>query len=343
MERSRMLAALGCAAALAAAGCGLQGKAGGESTAGEEGEVLFKISLQNGPEHPLCQGMEAFGRFLEEETKGAMGLELHYSGELGNQRETASGVQSGVIDGAMLAAGVISDYGCEELKLFNLPYLFDCTEHARAFEKSEAGRALLGRVQESGSHMVCIGAYQEGARNYFFTSQDVRRPQDMEGLSIRCQEGQVYRDAVTALGAKPYTLAFSELYSALQSGVVDGAEQPVSGFVLNGYAEIAGYYVMDQHEISPNLILFSEACWEQLDGEQRRQIKTAFERSVEVFERISDQKDEAYLEQMEEAGVKVRTVDIGEWKEASRQVIDVYGTGLETLVWQAEHTPYGAK
>lgn len=309
------------------------------ATASEDSYVL-KFALQNGESHPLCQGVAKFGEILAEKTDGRITLELYYSGALGDKATTVQGMQTGTIDGAMLMSGVIADYGCDDLRVFTLPYLFDSVEHARAFEASENGRALLDTVQSSGSKMVCIGTYQESARNYVFTEKEVRTPEDMKNLQIRCQEGSVYYDAVEALGAYAQSVAFSELYSALQSGVVDGAEQPLSGFVNNAFQEVSKYYVMDQHEISPNLILFSEITWNKLSAEDQAIITEAFNESVPYFEEISDAKDEEYLQTIKDSGVEVIDVDVAEWQAACSSVYDTYGEEYMDIIEQIKATEY---
>lgn len=295
------------------------------ASASGEDSYVFKIALQNGENHPLCQGVAKFGEILSEKTDGRLTLDLYYSAALGDKASTVQGMQTGTIDGAMLMGGVIADYGCDQMRVFILPYLFDSVAHARAFEKSEQGQALFDTVQSSGSGMVCLGAYQESARNYFFTEKEVRTPEDMKNLQIRCQEGSVYYDAVEAMGAYAEAVTFSELYSALQSGVVDGAEQPLSGFVSNSFQEIAKYYVMDGHEISPNLILFSEATWNKLSEDDQAIIQEAFNESIPFFEELSDSQDADYLQQIKDAGVEVIDVDVAEWQEACSSVYDTYG------------------
>lgn len=338
MKKVLFATAMVCAVALLIAGCFFYDIDRTSETKDSVAAVELKFAMQNGEDHPLCQGMKKFGEILEAKTDGRIKLEFHYSASLGSQTATVQGVQSGTIDGAMLTAGVISDYGCSQLKVFTLPYLFDSVAHARAFEKSDDGKALLGRVQNSGSRMVCIGAYQEGARNYFFTKKNVQSPEDMEGLLIRCQEGTIYHDAVEALGATAQSVAFSELYSALQSGVVDGAEQPVSGFAANNYSQICRYYVLDQHEISPNLILFSEVTWNQFSEEDKKIIQEAFDQSVSFFEQISDKKDEEYLQEMKKAGVTITKADREEWQEACGSIYDTYGKEFSSIINQIKGT-----
>lgn len=300
----------------------------------------LKFALQNGETHPLCQGVARFGELLEEKSDGRIKLDLYYSGSLGDKATTVQGLQTGTIDGAMLMSGVIADYGCDGLGVFTLPYLFDSVAHARAFEKSENGKALLDTVQSSGSSMVCVGAYQESARNYFFTKKRVEKPEDMKNMQIRCQEGSIYYDAVEAVGAFAQSVAFSELYSALQSGVVDGAEQPLSGFVNNAFQEVARYYVLDQHEISPNLILFSEATWNQLSEEDRQLIQECMDASVPYFEELSDAKDEEYLQTIADSGVEVVNVNVEEWQAACSSVYDTYGTEYAEVIDQIRQTEY---
>lgn len=340
MRKTLLTTALGCTVALLTAGCFFHAIHGTSETEDSAAAMELKFALQNGENHPLCQGMQKFGALLEAKTDGRIKLKFHYNASLGNQTATVQGVQSGTIDGAMLTSGVISDYGCSTLKVFALPYLFDSVAHARAFEKSINGKALLDCLQSSGSRMVCIGAYQEGARNYFFTKKNVQSPEDMEGLLIRCQEGTIYHDTVEALGATAQSVAFSELYSALQSGVVDGAEQPISGFATNNYSQVCQYYVLDQHEISPNLILFSEVTWNQLSEDDKKIIQEAFDQSVDFFEKISDKKDEEYLLEMKKAGVTIKKADRELWKEACDSIYDTYGKEFGSIINQIRGTKY---
>lgn len=309
-----------------------------EASAGES--YTFKFALQNGENHPLCQGVAKFGEILEEKSDGRMKLELFYSGTLGDKASTVQGMQTGTIDAAMLMSGVIADYGCDELGVFTLPYLFDSVDHARAFEKSSQGKELLDTVQSSGSSMVCIGAYQESARNYFFTKKRVEKPEDMKNMQIRCQEGSIYYDSVEAVGAFAQSVAFSELYSALQSGVVDGAEQPLSGFVNNAFQEVSDYYVMDQHEISPNLILFSEVTWNRLSEEDQQLIRACFQESVPYFEELSDGKDEEYRKTIQESGTEIVEVNVAEWQDACASVYDKHGQVYAEIIEQIKNTEY---
>ncbi|MBR1920298.1 MAG: TRAP transporter substrate-binding protein [Spirochaetales bacterium] len=295
-------------------------------------EVNLKFALQNGQNHPLCQGVAKMAELVEQKSNGRIKIQLFYSGALGNKASTVQGMQTGTIDAGMLMGGVIADYGADQLKVFTLPYLFDSVEHARKFEKSADGQAVFDSVQSSGSRIVCLGAYQESARNFFFMKKDVKTPADLKDMMIRCQEGSVYFDTMEAMGGNVQSVAFSELYSALQAGVVDGAEQPLSGFVNNSFHEICKHYTLDQHEISPNLILFSEVTWKKLSAEDQQIIREAFAESVPYFEELSDKKDAEYLETMKKAGVTITEVNPADWQNACKSVYDKYGSKYADII-----------
>lgn len=310
---------------------------GASEASSAEQKIVLKFALQNGQAHPLCQGVAKMAELIEQKSNGRITVELFYSGALGNKQATVQGLQTGTIDAAMLMGGVIADYGADVLKVFTLPYLFESVAQARAFEKSEYGKAIFESVQSSGSRIVCLGSYQESARNFFFTKKDVKSPADLKNLMVRCQEGSVYYDTMEAMGANVQSIAFSELYSALQSGVVDGAEQPLSGFVSNSFHEICKHYTVDQHELSPNLILFSEVTWSRLSEADQKLIREAYEESVPFFEELSDAKDAEYLKAMEEAGVVITRVDAAEWQAACQSVYDKYGVQYAEIISQIKN------
>ena len=160
----------------------------------------------------------------------------------------------------------------------------------------------------------------------------MKTPADLKNMLIRCQEGAIYYDTMEAMGSFAQSIAFSELFSALQAGVVDGAEQPLSGFVTNSFHEICKYYVRDQHEISPNLILFSEITWNKLSEDDKAVILSSFNESVEYFEELSDARDMVYIEQMLAAGVKITDVNISEWQDACASIYEKYGTKYKDII-----------
>lgn len=310
------------------------------ASAGEK-KVVLKVGLHNPEKHPLCQGVAEFGRILSEKTDGRISMEIFYGGQLGNKSVHLQSLQTGVLDASMIMSGVLVDYGAQDLKVFTLPYLFDSVEHARAFQKAPEGRKLIDGIQASGTRMVGLGTYQESARNYFFTNKRVNTVAGLQGMKIRCQEGSIYYETMEAFGASPVSIAFSELYSALQTGVVDGAEQPFSGFFTNQFQEVCKFYLLDKHEISPNIILFSEITWKRFSAEDQALIKAAFDESVLFFNKLSDEKDAELVEGMKAAGVDIyEPENPKEWQESVKGIYEKYGAEFKDVIEAIKNTSY---
>jgi tripartite ATP-independent transporter DctP family solute receptor len=230
-------------------------------------------------------------------------------------------------------SGTLVDYGAKDLKVYTFPYLFDNLKHARAVQKSEVGQKLLDSIQKSGTKMVGLGTYQESGRNYFFTNKAVKSISDLKGMKIRCQEGSIYTETMQVFGASPVSISFSELYSALQTGIVDGAEQPLSGFYSNQYYEVCKNYLMDGHEISPNIVLFSEISWNKLKPEEQKVIKEAFDESVTYFNDLSDKSDAETLNKMKEKGVQIiEPSNPQEWRDAVKGIYTKYASEYQSTI-----------
>ncbi len=304
-------------------------------------KVVLKVGLHNPQQHPLCLAVAEFGRIISERTGGRISTEIFYGGQLGNKNVHLQSLQTGVLDMSMIMGGVLVDYGAEDLAVFTLPYLFDSVEHARAFQNAPAGKKLIANIQESGTRMIGLGTYQESARNYFFTGKRVSTIADLSGMKIRCQEGSIYYETMEAFGASPVSIAFSELYSALQTGVVDGAEQPYSGFFTNQFQEVSKYYLLDKHEISPNIILFSESSWNKFSPEDRTLIQEAFDESVLFFNTLSDAEDAKLVAGMKAAGVDIyEPANPKEWQEAVTGIYEKYGARFKDVIEEIRNTNY---
>lgn len=318
--------------------------AGGQTEASSGAAVkptILKVGLNNPITHPLDQGIVKFGEILKEKSGGQYELQIFPGGQLGKPAVHLQSLQSGVLDITMIMPATLADYGAQDLKVFTLPYLFESVAHARAFQKTDAGQKLFDSIQTSGTRMVAIGSYQESARHYFFTKKKVTRVTDMKGMKIRSNEGAIALENMASLGTNPVSIAFTELYSALQTGIVDGAEQPLSGFYNNQFHEVAKYMVLDGHELSPNIVLFSEITWNKLSSEDKKLIKECFAESVPYFNQLSDSEDAVLMEKILAAGVEVyEPADPSEWRVAVKSVYEKYGTQYAATIEQIKNTVY---
>lgn len=322
--------------------------AGGQQEGGQQKEgddevekIVFRSGLNNPDGHPLVEAMKEFASILNEKSDGRMDIEFYPGGQLGDKKTHITSLQTGTLDIYMIMGGFLSDYGVDVLNVPMLPYIFDSVEHARAVHKSEIGDMILDSIQESGIRMVGIGMYQEASRNFFFTDRRVTSIDDMEGLKIRAQAGSIYEKLLESFGCSVVPVAFSELYSALQTGVVDGAEQPYSGYYANNFHEVAPYYLLDGHETSPNYVIFSELTWNSLSEADQELIVESFDESVASFNKMSAEKDQEIIAELKDAGVEILEPDnLDNWKEAAIPLYKEFAPDYGDLIERIQNFDY---
>lgn len=303
--------------------------------------ITLRCGLNNPDSHPLVQGMFRFNEILMEKSGGKYEIEFFTGGQLGDKTTQMQSLQTGALDMYMIMPGEIANYGVDEMNVLNLPYLFDSVEHARAVYETELGQELLDSIQARGSKMVGIGMYQEAARNFFFVEKPVTTIADLEGMKMRVPSSPIYVELMETFGASATPIAFGELYSALQTGVVDGAEQPYSGYYANSFHEIAKYYVKTGHQISPNMILMSEITYEAMSEEDQNLIKEAFAESKEYFRELSERSDEEIIAKLLEQDVQILEVDdMSEWQEKAAPLHEKYGEQFKDIIDIIKTTEY---
>ena len=250
-------------------------------------------------------------------------------------------LQTGTLDIYMIMGGLLSDYGVDVLEVMMLPYLFDGVDHARAVQEGPVGQQMLDAIQEAGTKLVGIGMYQEASRNFFFTDKAVTSIADMKDLKIRAQVGSIYEKLLESFGCSVVPVAYSELYSALQTGVVDGAEQPYSGYNAKHFYEVAPYYLLDGHETSPNYIIASELTWNKIPEADRKMIVDSLKEAIANYNKISGKLDSDIVENLKSSGATILKVDnLQEWKDAAIPLYPVFAPGYEDLIKEIQNTKY---
>jgi tripartite ATP-independent transporter DctP family solute receptor len=189
------------------------------------------------------------------------------------------------------------------MKVFNLPYLFRDQDHFWAVLNSDIGRELL--LAPVSARLRGLGYYDAGSRSFYTTDRPVMTPADLDGLKIRVQQSQTAMQMVSALGGSPTPISFGELYSALQQGIVDGAENNPPSFYTSGHYEVARYYSLDEHTAVPDLILISTHVWDLLTGQQQAWLQQAVDESVDYERELWQRDTEAALAAVKAAGVEI--------------------------------------
>lgn len=299
----------------------------------EKKEYVFKLGVVNPENHPFVMSAFEFGRILEEKSNGRLKLEIFPSGQLGDLKTMLQSAQMGALDMAMSKPGTLLDYNVKKVGVLNMPYIFRDLDHAWNVLEGDIGEELLDEISKAGSKLVGIGYYEESPRNFFFTDKDVQSLDDLKGLKIRVMSSEIYADIMEAFGASATPIAYSELYSALQSGVVDGAENPLSGYYTNKFHEVAKYYVLDGHEAAPTISLFSEVVWSKLSDEDKQLIKESMLESQKYQRKLSEEKDIEIMQNLKDEGVKITEIkDKTPWINAMKPIYEKHGKGIEDLI-----------
>jgi tripartite ATP-independent transporter DctP family solute receptor len=291
--RTKWLAA--CALGTLTAGC---------APASTELRLTLAHSLE--PTHTVHKAMLFMDERLQALSGGSMRIDIYASGQLGEERETIELLQIGSLAMTKVSASPLEGF-VPTMSLFNLPYLFRDHAHYLAVLDSEIGQELL--LAPLDARLRGLGYYDAGSRSFYTIDRPVAAPADLAGLKIRVQQSQTAMQMVGALGGSPTPISWGELYTALQQGVVDGAENNPPSFYTSGHYEVARYFTLDEHTAVPDLLLISTRVWESLSEQQQRWLQQAVDDSV-AFQRELWQRDtEAALEAVAADGVEILRPD----------------------------------
>lgn len=297
-------------------------------SAGAFADEPFKLKLvEQMPEgHIMTTTLHYLAEQIETLSDGKIECEIYTGGVLGDDTAMQEGVQMGTIDIIRAEFTTLVNFGAKKAVVTTLPYIIRDRDHFWAFAGSDVGAEILASVQEDGTGMVGLNYLEEGAR-HFFTTEPVNSIEDLKGMKLRVQNTDMWLEIVKSLGASPTPMSFSELYQALSSGVVDGAEQPLSGFVSQKFYEVCPNMILDGHVYPVQCYVISEHTWNKLSDEQKAILKEAA-KATEAFNRESIQKaEDEIMAQMGDLGVTVVNVeDKTPWVDAMKPVYEKFGT-----------------
>ena len=264
--------------------------------------TVLKLAHALDTNHSVHKGMVHMAERLAEYSGGKMRIDIYPSGQLGAERETVELLQIGSLAMTKVSTAPLEAF-VPSMKVFGIPYLFNDRDHYFRVLDSEIGKALLESTEIT--RVRGLGYYDSGSRSFYTKDQPIRTPSDLEGLKIRVMQSQTAVQMVTALGGSPTPISFGEIYTALQQGVVDGAENNAPSFYLSGHYETAKYYSLDEHTAVPDILLISTHIWYSLNDQQRAWLQAAVDDSVTYQRELWKQSTEEALAAVQEAGVEV--------------------------------------
>ena len=284
----------------------------------------------------MGQTASYFKEQVESLSGGSILIDLQASGVLGSENDVLDNILAGgdTIDLSRISAFALTSYGCKKSMLLSLPYTFVTREHWWNFANSDLAPDFLNEPQELGLPVRGIFYGEEGFR-HFFTVEPVSGIEDLAGMKLRVSNDPVMNGLVEGLGATPTVVSFNELYSALQTGVVDGAEQPIANYASNAFPEVANTLILDGHTLGAVQVIITDNAWAKLTANQQNVILEAGKAAQEFNAGLSEDEENRVLEELKAEGCNVVDVpDKTAWQEACAQVITDNTAGLEDLYQQ---------
>lgn len=311
---------------VALVGCGTQSPEG-EKQPEEANETAQEVTLVYAEVNPLDsiagQTAVAFKDKVEELSNGQIKIDIQASGVLGSENDVLDTMLGGggTIDMARISAFALTSYGGEKSKLLSIPYTFVDREHFWNFATSDLASEFLLEPHKNGSGVRGLFYGEEGFR-HFFTVKPISGIEDLKGMKLRVSNDPIMTGMVEALGASPTVVSFGELYSALQTGVVDGAEQPIVNYKSNAFHEVAPNLILDGHTLGAIQVIITDEAWDKLTEEQQNILVEAGKYASEFNRKVSEETESKVLNELKAEGVNVIEVDdITPWKEACKDII----------------------
>ncbi len=296
-------------------------------------KMVFKASDVHPEGYPTVTAVEEMGQALSKATDGRLSVQMYASMQLGGEKEAIEQAQIGAIALARVSVGALGPV-VSDLNVLNLPFLFRDTAHSQKVLDGPIGQELLDKVTNSPTaNMVGLCWMDAGARNMYDTKHPITDMADLKGLKVRVMGNPMFVDMMNALGGNGVAMGYDQVFTALQTGVVDGAENNPPSFVFDNHYQVAKYYTLTEHLIVPEMLVFSKPVWNKLTKDDQALVQK-LGREAQMRERVLWNEYEAKaLAKMKEAGIQVVTVkDKAPFQAAVKPVWDKYAPKFADMI-----------
>jgi TRAP-type transport system periplasmic protein len=287
-------------------------------SAGEDKPVTLSFAYELPEDHPWGHGAEKFKEIVEKKTNGEVKIEIHGNGSLAaSGREIQEGVKIGTMDIGISSTPLsqMNPY----LDLFSLPYIFESREQAWEVLDGPVGEEVGKKLSEH--NLTFLAYWEDGFRQITNNVKPITKIEDFNGLKIRVPESEVRLETFKALGASPLPMAWSEVFTALQQGTIDGQENPLSVVSSSSFYDVQKYLTISNHVYSPATLFINSSKWESLTTEQQDIILEAAEEGRDLNRKMNQEMDDKLIKEMEDKGMEVTVIeDVKPFQEATKEV-----------------------
>ncbi len=271
--------------------------------------------------HPVHRGIEVFAEKVTNLSSGELNVKIFPDGQLGTEREVLELLQIGSIAMTKVSAATMANFA-PEYKVMGVPYLFRDKDHLFNVLESEVGESILEASSEYLLKGLCF--YDAGSRSFYTKDKLIKTPQDLNGLKIRVMNHKMSVDMVNEMGGSATPMAYGELYTALQQGVVDGAENNPPSFVTSGHYEVCKYYTLDEHSSIPDVLVIGTKYWETLSDKEQGWMKAAAKVSTRAQQKFWSDNVKECMIKLNEANVEIYTPEKSLFADKSKAVLEKF-------------------
>jgi tripartite ATP-independent transporter DctP family solute receptor len=303
------------------------------SPASAQAKAIFKASDVQPAGYPTVAATESMGKKLEAATSGRLSVQMFPSAQLGAEKETIEQTQIGAIQILRVSAGALGPI-VDDINVVNMPFLFKNTAHAQKMMDGPIGQELLDRISaNANAGLVALCWMDSGARSIYNTKRPVKSIEDLKGLKVRVIGNPIFIDMMNALGGNGIAMGYDQVFGALQTGVIDGAENNPPSYVFSNHYTAAKYYSLTEHLIIPEVLMFSKKAWTALSADDQTLIKK-FAREAQLEEReLWKNYEQTAMDKAKAAGCEiVEIADKTPFQNAVKPVWDKYGPKYQDMI-----------
>ncbi len=271
--------------------------------------------------HPVHEAMVVLGKSLKEKSGGKLRVEIYPFGQLGGERETLELLQIGSLDVAKVSAGVLENF-IPEYKVFSIPYLFRDKDHMNSISDGPVGKSILAEGQKF--NLQGLTFYDAGSRSFYTTKKPVTAPADLKDMKIRVMKSNMAISMLYELGAAPTPISFGELYTALQQGVVDGAENNIPSYYTSKHYEVSKFLSIDEHTSVPDVLVIGTETLARLNDQEKKWLRAAVEESKNAQRILWEAAETESLKMVKESGVQVNYPDKSHFQLATKELLNTF-------------------
>ena len=271
--------------------------------------------------YPTVEAVRWIGERLARETQGRLGIRVYHAGQLGRESDTIDLARYGALDFTRVNFAPLNN-PFSLTQIFSLPYVFDSVEHMRHAADGEPGRVVLKSFEQR--DLIGLAIYDAGTRSFYTVSRPVREPADLHGLKIRVPPSDIFIELARALGANPTPLPFGEVYSAMQTHLIDGAENNWRTLHTSRQFEVAQHWSGTHHSHSPEALLMSKRAFDALSGDDQALLLQLARESVPYMRSLWDRMEAESREHVLAAGIEVTEIDMPAFRRAAQPLLERY-------------------